>query len=74
MIKEVTIGIAVKSKEQVVSLNQLEIAMYSYNAPACNCCSQMHVRMKHSLVHLQDLIPTLADIKYIGDNTSQSRD
>ena len=27
--------------------------------------------MKHSLAHLQDLIPTLAGIKHIGDNTSQ---
>ena len=25
---------------------------------------QMHVQIKHSLAHLQDLIPTLADIKY----------
>ena len=30
---------------------------------------------KHSLAHLQDLIPTLASIKYyIDDNTSQGRD
>ena len=33
----------------------------------------MHVQIKHSLAHLQDLIPTLAGIKYISDNTSQSR-
>ena len=33
----------------------------------------MHVQIEHSLVHLQDLIPTLAGIKYISDNTSQSR-
>ena len=26
--------------------------------------SQMHVQIKHSLAHLQDLIPTLAGIKY----------
>ena len=25
-----------------------------------NTCSQMNVQMKHSLAHLQDLIPTLA--------------
>ena len=30
----------------------------------------MHVQIKHSLAHLQDLIPTLADIKYISDNTN----
>ena len=28
--------------------------------------SQMHVQIKHSLAHLQDLIPTLAGIKYIN--------
>ena len=39
-----------------------------------NPCSQMHVQIKHSLAHLQDLIPTLAGIKYISDNISQSRD
>ena len=26
-----------KVRKQVVSLNQLEVAMFSYNAPACNC-------------------------------------
>ena len=26
--------------------------------------SQMHVQIKHSLAHLQDIIPTLAGIKY----------
>ena len=26
--------------------------------------SQMHAQIKHSLAHLQDLIPTLADMKY----------
>ena len=27
-----------------------------------NTCSQMHVQIKHSLAHLQDLMPTLAGI------------
>ena len=37
--------------------------------------SQMHVQIKHSLAHLQDLISTLAGIQYIfSDNTSQRRD
>ena len=36
-------------------------------------CSQMHVQMKYSLAHLQDLIPTLAGMKHIIDNISQSR-
>ena len=31
-------------------------------------------KQKHFIAHLQDLIPTLAGIKYISDNTSQSRD
>ena len=34
----------------------------------------MHVQIKHSFAHLQDLISVLAGIKYIKDNTSQSRD
>ena len=62
---------------------QLGILSYvcTYNPPACNCyvaqactCNQTHVQMKHSLAHLQDLIPTLAGIKHIINNTSQSRD
>ena len=41
-----------------------------------NTCSLINVctYIKHSLAHLQDLIPTLADRRYISDNTSQSRD
>ena len=27
-----------------------------------NTCSQMHVQMKYSVAHPQDLIPTLADV------------
>ena len=30
-------------------------------AQACTC-NQTHVQMKHSLAHLQDLIPTLAGV------------
>ena len=33
-------------------------------AQACTC-SQTHVKMKHSLAHLQHLIPTLVGIKHI---------
>ena len=36
--------------------------------------SQMHVQIKHSLAHLQDLIPTLAGININAKHTSQSRD
>ena len=36
--------------------------------------SKMHVQIKHSLAHLQDLIPTLAGLFYIIFYTSQSRD
>ena len=44
---------ATKSKETKVNSNQLKIAtaVGSYNVPTCS-------------VHLQDLIPTLAGIKY----------
>ena len=39
----------------------------NYNPPACNLaqactCHQTHVQMKHSLAHLQDLIPTWAGV------------
>ena len=34
--------------------------------------SQMHVQIKHSLEHVQDLIPTLAGIKYICDWLSEN--
>ena len=38
-------------------------------------CSQTHVRTNEAFSStLQDLIPTLAGIKHISDNTSQSRD
>ena len=69
--------IAIKVRKQVtnVNSNQLEIAICnyvrSYNAPAyiqllAQTRSQIHVQIKHSLAHLQDLIPTLAlaGIKY----------
>ena len=34
----------------------------------------VHVQIKHSQTHLQDLIPTLASIKYISNNASPNRD
>ena len=34
-----------------------------------NTCSQIHVQIKHSLAYLQDLVPTLAGIKYIRKHT-----
>ena len=63
-------------RKQVAGSNQLEIAMYSYNAPAYNCQlndvrSKMYVQIKHSLAHLQDLIPSFITYIYY---TSQSRD
>ena len=39
--------------------------MYQPVTVSSNMCSQMHVQIKHSLAHLQDLIPTLASIKHI---------
>ena len=30
-----------------------------------NTCSQVHIQIKHSLLHLQDLISTLAGVLYI---------
>ena len=62
MRKEV--GIALKSKE---TSSQLEPVTNNYVAimHQSGTCSQMHVQIKHSLAHLQDLIPTLAGIKYV---------
>ena len=72
------VGIAMKSKE---TSSQLELVRNSYvtimHQPiidSSNTCSQMHVQIQHSLAHLEDLSPTLAGIKYISNNTSQSRD
>ena len=50
----------------------------NHNPPACNYISSnmhmqpTHEQMKHSLAHLQDLIPTLTGIKHISNDTSQS--
>ena len=62
------VGIAIKSKE---TSSQLEPVINSYVAITCN---QMCVQTKHSLAHLQDLIPTLVGIIYVSDNISQSMD
>ena len=37
-------------------------------AQACTC-NQTHVQMKHSLAHLQDLIPTLAGVLAYQDSS-----
>ena len=62
------VWIAIKSKE---TSSQLELVRNRYvtilHQPvnvSSNTCSQMHVQIKYSLVHPQDLIPTLAGIKY----------
>ena len=72
------VGIAMKSKE---TSSQLELVRNSYIAimhqpiiDSSNTCSQMHVQIQHCLAHLQALSPTLAGIKYISNNTSQTRD
>ena len=55
-------------------LNQLEILSYIaiiHQPVTSNTCGQTYVQIKHSLAHLQDLIPTLADIRY--NNTNESR-
>ena len=38
-----------------------------------NTCSQMHVQMKHSLAHLQDLITTFAGVIAYIFYTNQTR-
>ena len=48
--------------------NQLETLSYMHQpeTASSNTCSQMYVQIKHSLAHLQDLIPTLAGRRYIA--------
>ena len=36
--------------------------MHQSVAVSLNTCSKIHVQTKHSLAHLQDFIPTLADM------------
>ena len=54
-------------------ISQLEpvrnILMHQPVTVSSNACSQMHVQIKRFLAYLQDLIPTLANIKYISDIT-----
>ena len=62
-----------------MQLDQLEILSYVIilHQPVIvgsNTCSQTHVQIKHSLAHLQDLIPTLAGVIIYLFYTSQSRD
>ena len=56
MQKEV--GIAIKSKQ---TSNQLKPEIYLVLATVI-IQSQMHAQIKHSLVHLQNLIPSLAGV------------
>ena len=62
MKKEV--GITIKSKQ---TRNQLEPVTRNISCIGYTVItqSQMHAQIKYSLAHLQDLIPTLASIKYI---------
>ena len=56
------VGITIKVSKQVTNSNQSqEISMHHPVLPAVYQ-SQMHVQIKHSLVHLQDLIPNLAGV------------
>ena len=49
-----------------MQFDQLEILSYMHQPEtvSSNTCSQMYVQIKHSLAHLQDLIPTLAGRRY----------
>ena len=70
------VGIVIKSKEtssqHKSARNGYVTIMHQPVTVSSNICSQMHVQIKHSLVHPQDLIHTLAGIKYISNNTNQS--
>ena len=67
-----------------MQLNQLEILSYVtiIHQPVTVTIAQTHAAkhtyvqinlIKHSVAHLQDLIPTLAGKRYISNNTSQSK-
>ena len=69
------VGIAIKNKETSIQSAQTRyVAIMHQPAVTISSTMYMHVQIKHSLVHIQDLIPTLAGIKYISDNIGQSRD
>ena len=60
-----------------LSCRGVSLAVMPYAEKGCTIArlpSSIHVKIKHSLAHLQDLIPTLAGRRYISNNTSQSRD
>ena len=67
-----------KGKETSRQLGPVRISyviiMHEPVTVSSNVRDQMHVQIKHSLAYLQELILTLAGIKYISNNTSQSRD
>ena len=51
-----------------MQLDQLEILSYvtiMHQPVTVTYIAQTHVQIKHSLAHLQDLIPTLAGRRYI---------
>ena len=61
------VGIAIKLKKQVVSYFEPVESSYvtvihqaALVTISSNICSQMHVQIKYSISHLQDLIPTVA--------------
>ena len=59
-----------------MQLDQLEILNYYKHEPetvSSNTCSQTYVQIKHSLAHLEDLIPTLAGVIGYISPTSQCR-
>ena len=72
------VGDGLKSKEISSDVSsQLEPVRNSYvtimHQPvpvSSNTCRKMHVQIKHFLANLQDLIPTLAGMKYISNKTS----
>ena len=62
------VGIAIKSKQ---TSNQLEpVTRYTYAPSSCigYCYNSKpnDVQIKHSLAHLQDLIPTLACVLFVS--------
>ena len=69
------VQVAIKRKQTSSHLKPVRNSyMRSYSALLAQTCTQIYVSIKHSLAHVQDLIPILADTKYISNNTSQSRE
>ena len=70
-------GIKIKSKgtrSQLETVRNSYVAIMHQPVTVAQTCSQMHVPIKHSPPHLQNLPPTLAGVVTYTFYTNQSKD